>query len=50
MAFPSVTICSCFIPAVVTAGVPMRMPDVMNGDLGSKGYGVAVQGDTHLVE
>ena len=34
---PMVTICSCFIPAVVTAGVPIRRPEVMNGERGSKG-------------
>ncbi len=37
MRLPSVSICSCFIPAVVTDGVPIRTPDVMKGDRGSLG-------------
>ena len=38
------------MPCVVTAGVPMRTPEVTNGDRGSSGIGVPVEGDAGLVE
>jgi hypothetical protein len=40
--YPTLVDSSSFIPHVVIAGVPILMPEVINGDLSSKGIAFSI--------